>query len=187
LIQRSERVLPLLTAVLSALVVDDYVQVQALAGGAFAHERIHCEFASDGAQAHTTLEGTRYQVVVTDLRMPKVNGHALCRTVLALPHRPWLVAITAVGEPRLRDLEARGVAAVFEKPLDFATFVGRAVCPVIRLCLVPSTPPERGRIASRIDGVGIRPPRPVVSHTQTSRRKSSATRDRRRPRRIRTA
>ena len=123
MIQRSERVLPLLTAVLSALVVDDYVQVQALAGGAFAHERIHCEFASDGAQAHTTLEGTRYQVVVTDLRMPKVNGHALCRTVLALPHRPWLVAITAVGEPRLRDLEARGVAAVFDQAGNGIGFV----------------------------------------------------------------
>jgi HD-like signal output (HDOD) protein/DNA-binding NarL/FixJ family response regulator len=106
-----------------ALVVDDELQVQVLVGRALAQEQILCDFANDGAEATKKAEKTRYDIVVTDLRMPNVNGHALCQTVLALPDRPLLVAITGVAEPRLRrDLEARGVDAIFEKPLDFATF-----------------------------------------------------------------
>jgi HD-like signal output (HDOD) protein/CheY-like chemotaxis protein len=111
---------------LRALVVDDEPQLRALVGRALAQEQIACDFAEDGAAAGKKLGETRYDLVVTDLKMPNVNGHALCRSILARPGRPLLVAMTGVAEPRLhQDLMARGVDAVFEKPLDFATFGSR--------------------------------------------------------------
>ena len=59
-----------------ALVVDDEPQVRTLVGRALVDEQIVCDFAEDGAAAQKKLEETRYDIVLTDLRMPNVNGHS---------------------------------------------------------------------------------------------------------------
>jgi HD-like signal output (HDOD) protein/CheY-like chemotaxis protein len=106
-----------------ALVVEDEQSVQALVGRALSAQQIVCDFANDGTSARRKLDNSRYDIVVTDLKMPNGNGHALCQSVLADPERPLLVAITGLVEPRLRrDLEARGVDAIFEKPFDLFDF-----------------------------------------------------------------
>lgn len=106
-----------------ALVVDDEEPVRVLVGRALAEQQIACDFAHDGSSAREQLDRAQYDIVVTDLRMPNGNGHLLCQSILAVPDRPLLVAITAIAEPRLRsDLESRGVDAIFEKPFDFLDF-----------------------------------------------------------------
>jgi len=106
-----------------ALVVDDEPQMRALVGRALVNEQIVCDFAEDGAAARKKLDETPYDIVVTDLRMPNVNGHVLCQSLLGSADRPLLIAMTGVVDPRLgRDLRARGIDAIFEKPLDFLVF-----------------------------------------------------------------
>src|SRR5580704_2281773 len=106
-----------------ALVVDDEPQMRALVGRALVNEQIVCDFAEDGAAARKKLDETPYDIVVTDLRMPNVNGHVLCQSLLGRADRPLLIAMTGVVDPRLgRDLRARGIDAIFEKPLDFLVF-----------------------------------------------------------------
>ena len=82
-------------------------------------EGISCEGASNGREAKEALTTNRFDVVVTDLRMPEVNGHALSLDILAENNPPILIVVTGVAEPRIaRDLLSRGVDDVLYKPLD---------------------------------------------------------------------
>lgn len=103
------------------LIVDDEPLVRALAKRALRdHE---CEMASNSDEA-LDLAGEKYfDLVITDLRMPGMNGHELVCELLEHPSTPKIIVISACNDPRIkRDLIARGVLAVFPKPIEFATF-----------------------------------------------------------------
>ena len=89
-----------------ALVVDDEPMVRQLTMRALAREGFACEPAADGQEALQLVQQARYALVVTDLRMSGMNGHALATRLLALPHRPVVAVLTGVTEPKLAD-EAR--------------------------------------------------------------------------------
>jgi len=108
----------------SALVVDDEPAVRRLTVGTLSRFNFACDEAMDGDEAGALVCRRKYDVVVTDLRMPKRNGHALAVELLsATGERPLIVILTGVLEPRLAsDLMARGVDGVEFKPVNFAAF-----------------------------------------------------------------
>ncbi len=61
----------------------------------------------------------RFDLIITDLRMPILNGESVLRAVkAALPKVPVIV-ITAFGSPEKRaECRKDGAAAFLEKPLD---------------------------------------------------------------------
>lgn len=102
-----------------ALVVDDEPAVRAIAMRELSRSGFTCDAARDGLHAKELLSDRSYDVVITDLRMPDMNGHALAVEILELSDRPLLVILTGVTEPRLaRDLIARGVDDILFKPID---------------------------------------------------------------------
>src|SRR5579872_2316969 len=106
-----------------ALIVDDDKLVRMLVARTLSAERIVCDQADDGEAAVRRFEDERYDIVVTDLVMPNRHGHSLCQSLLVHPHRPVLVVMTGLAEPRItQDLKARGVDAIYQKPIDFPTF-----------------------------------------------------------------
>jgi DNA-binding response OmpR family regulator len=108
----------------SALVVDDEPALRRLTATALSRFNFSCDEATDGDEAASLLCRRKYDVVVTDLRMPKRNGHALAVELLAAGgERPIIVVLTGVLEPRLaEDLITRGVDEVEFKPVNFALF-----------------------------------------------------------------
>lgn len=103
-----------------ALIVDDNDVVRSQLRRALADEGIASDMAVDGEDALRKFARRQYSVVVTDMRMPKVHGHALAVQLLELPYPPRIVAVTAVTDRRLtKDLKARGVDEVFYKPLNY--------------------------------------------------------------------
>ncbi len=105
---------------LSALVVDDDVMVRILTMRALTRVGFQCDGASDGNEAIALADGTQYDAVVTDLKMPNMHGHALAVELLTREHHPLLFVLTAVTEPRMvKDLLFRGVADVLLKPIDY--------------------------------------------------------------------
>jgi DNA-binding NtrC family response regulator len=58
------------------------------------------EGVADGAEALARLDEGRYPVVLSDLRMPKLDGLSLLRNLAARPRRPKLILITAHGSER---------------------------------------------------------------------------------------
>jgi HD-like signal output (HDOD) protein/DNA-binding NarL/FixJ family response regulator len=111
---------------LKALVVDDEYNIRSLLTECLFRAGFICNEADDGVKALREIKQARYDLVVTDLRMPNRHGHTLCQVVLNQPDRPRLVVVTGVNDRRIfRDLEARGVDHIFEKPIDPPAFVDR--------------------------------------------------------------
>jgi len=111
----------------SALIVDDEPVLRQATARALARCGFRCDLAADGRQALEMLSGQRYQVVVTDLRMPEMNGHRLAVELLKKPDRPVVIVITGVTEQKLeRDLRARGVDEILLKPVDYSFVASRA-------------------------------------------------------------
>jgi DNA-binding response OmpR family regulator len=81
----------------------------------------------DGAQAIELLKARTYDLVVTDLAMPNIHGHALVVELLAANPRPAIMVHSSIDDPRLKsDLLARGVDEIVYKPADYASVAARA-------------------------------------------------------------
>ncbi len=110
-----------------ALVVEDQAMIRNLTMRALRNEGFDCDSAVDGIEALELCEQTNYGVVITDLRMPKKNGHALAVDLLANEeYRPLIVILTGVAEPALaKDLLNRGVSDIIYKPVDYALLAAK--------------------------------------------------------------
>ncbi|MBI4615747.1 MAG: response regulator [Planctomycetes bacterium] len=110
-----------------ALVIDDDPALLALVARAMRGEGFVCETAEDGEVATKKLSARRYDVVVVDLRMPKLHGHAVAVELLKSSPGTMIVVLTGLIEPKLaRDLIARGVEDIVFKPTDPFVFAAKA-------------------------------------------------------------
>jgi DNA-binding response OmpR family regulator len=101
------------------LIVDDDKPMRELLAFVLDQKGFRCEVAKDGQEAEQKVHLAAYDAVVTDLRMPNQNGHALAQQLLLLRPRPTVIIHTAVIEPKLaKDLLARGVDDILFKPFD---------------------------------------------------------------------
>ena len=109
-----------------ALVVDDEPIVRKMTIHALGQEGFFCDAADSGLEAGRMAESNRYDVVVTDLRMPNGHGHALATELLTLEHHPLVIVVTGMAEPRLlKDLIGCGVDGVEFKPLRYDLFAAK--------------------------------------------------------------
>lgn len=132
------------------LIVDDEPQVRELTGRALSEHGFRCDLASDGEEALRMASSTAYQAVVTDLRMPKRHGHALCRELLALPAPPCVVVCTALADARLtRDLLGRGVHEVVHKPVVYEVLAMKVRSMLDQRTFRPAVPPQPGKPAKQ--------------------------------------
>ncbi len=103
-----------------ALIVDDEPAVRILATRAMQSEGFSCDAAADGEAAEEKISSCSYDVIITDLRMPNMNGHALASNILLQEDRPAIVILTGVLEPKIaKDLTSRGVDYIEFKPVDY--------------------------------------------------------------------
>ena len=75
-------------------------------------------FAEDGAVALEVFKKRRFDVVVTDLIMPNVNGLRLIHEIKRLDRDARIIAITGGSPGSLFVAESYGAVAVLTKPLD---------------------------------------------------------------------
>lgn len=109
-----------------ALVVDDDPIARKTVRTALEHEGFHCDLAVDGEDALAQLDGATYNLVVTDLQMPKKHGHALSVELLQRDPRPLIVVHSCIDDPGLtKDLMKRGVDDIVYKPTNYAAFAAK--------------------------------------------------------------
>lgn len=109
-----------------ALIVDDEVLVRGLTVRALSAAGFSCQDAADGGSAIERLQQERFDLLVTDLRMPVQNGYRLALAALELDPRPFIVVLTGVAEARLtQDLLLRGVEDVVFKPICYDLFAAK--------------------------------------------------------------
>jgi response regulator RpfG family c-di-GMP phosphodiesterase len=83
---------------LRALVVDDEPRLRQVLVRVLAREGFECRDANDGAEALRVLESWPVPLVMTDLRMPHVDGVELLRGVRARHPDTAVVMVTAVAD-----------------------------------------------------------------------------------------
>jgi len=101
------------------LVVDDDAGVRYTLREILASDGIEVDEAEDGAAALARYEASPVPLVITDLRMPRMDGMELLRRLLARAPAPRVVLITAHGSER-QAVEAMKAGAwdYFRKPFD---------------------------------------------------------------------
>ena len=104
-----------------ALVVEDEPAVRELTARALAARGFQCTKARDGKEALVHLDETSYDVVVSDFRMPNLNGHRLVYEISRREDRPVVVVVTGVIDPGLvGSVLNSGADDIMFKPVDYA-------------------------------------------------------------------
>lgn len=75
-------------------------------------------FANDGESALRVYEENDIDVVITDLRMPNVDGLRLIRDLLTTDPNAAIIAVSSAGSDQLDAAEAYGALAAFVKPVE---------------------------------------------------------------------
>lgn len=80
--------------------------------------------ASNGLDAYEAVKANSYDVVVTDIRMPKMNGIELLKAIrLDKNALPVIIVTGHPGRENMSEAKKFGVTAFFTKPLDVARFM----------------------------------------------------------------
>src|SRR5215475_6234594 len=84
-----------------ALVVDDDSSVRYTVRGILEHAKLEVDEAADGVEALAKVEAKSYELVVTDIQMPRMNGLELLKKIRERPApQPKVIVITAHGSER---------------------------------------------------------------------------------------
>lgn len=80
--------------------------------------------AGDGVEALEVLARGRVDLMITDLTMPRMDGVALLRELVANPERPPVIVSTSLATSSWgEELRRLGVVAVVPKPLTPDSFI----------------------------------------------------------------
>lgn len=102
------------------LVVDDHDGVRQGLLIALRHLGHHPVAAADGQEALDRLRTEHFDVLLTDLQMPGMNGLELLRTLEPTHVQGHRFVMSGSDEPHLLDEAAVLADAVYRKPLDLA-------------------------------------------------------------------
>jgi chemosensory pili system protein ChpA (sensor histidine kinase/response regulator) len=108
------------------LLVDDSISVRRFVGQMLEKARFEVVTAADGADALARLGDGAFDVVVTDLEMPRVNGYELIDDLRRRPATrtvPVIVLTTRAGDKHVALARQLGVDHYVTKPVEEQTFV----------------------------------------------------------------
>ncbi|NUP06542.1 MAG: response regulator [Polyangiaceae bacterium] len=101
------------------LVVDDEAALLFTLGATLELEGIEVEMAESGTEALRRLRETKFDVLLTDIRMPEMSGLELFRQVRAIAPELPVVMMTAFAlETVVDDAIGEGIYTVVSKPFD---------------------------------------------------------------------
>ena len=108
------------------LLVEDDVRLADMVAKAFGENGFTVTHAKDGEEGLARLIGNSYDVIVTDVMMPKVDGFTFVRRVRATGLSVPIIVLSAKGEvtDRIRGLEY-GADDYMAKPFSVAELIAR--------------------------------------------------------------
>jgi len=109
----------------SILIVDDDMDMCKTLKGIFEQKGYCAEIAFNGLNAVKAIEKQKYDIVLADLIMDKMNGAELLAKVKELNPKALSYIMTAYRrEELLKEAEKNGCRRVFVKPFDIEDMIG---------------------------------------------------------------
>lgn len=106
------------------LVADDNPEIRQLLFEALSSMGYAVTCAKDGLEALASLQAEPCDLLITDYRMPRLDGLALLRCLEAESNRPLSILITAQSAPNLvEDAKQAGATLVLFKPFAIPDLV----------------------------------------------------------------
>jgi chemosensory pili system protein ChpA (sensor histidine kinase/response regulator) len=118
--------LPAAPAPRRILLVDDSISVRRFVGQMLEKAGFEVTTAADGADAIARLAAARFDLLITDLEMPRVNGYELIDDVRRRPATqtmPVIVLTTRAGDKHVALARQLGVEHYVTKPVEEQAFV----------------------------------------------------------------
>src|SRR3989344_8512433 len=112
----------------SIVIADDDIAIRTMIRQILAHEGYTVTAAQDGEEAIKFINERKPDIILTDVKMPNVNGYEVCQAVKgnpALKHIPILVlTVLDRNEERVKGLDA-GADDFINKPFNHAELLAR--------------------------------------------------------------
>ncbi len=145
---------------MTILVIDDNVELAENIQEILEGEGGDVEIASGGPEGLRRLEERRFELVITDMRMPDMSGLDVIREVKRRwPKTPVVVMTACTRDEILAEAQGEGALGVIAKPIDFEVlvqFIERIAAADKSILVVEDDPALRTNlleILQEIDGV----------------------------------
>lgn len=123
------------------LVADDELVMRDLLTSFLADDGYEVIAATNGAEALEKLKGKRFDLLITDVHMPVMNGLELLQQVRRLDPSLVVVMLDSYPDQLLLQAEAEGARAVLHKPFDISE-LRQLLKELLPESQVPPVPPE---------------------------------------------
>lgn len=105
---------------INILIADDEEQIREPLSFVLKEEGYNCKTVNDGLNAIKALEEDNYDILITDIKMPGMNGVEVLKKSLEISPETIVILITAYGSVETAiDALRKGAADYLLKPLDF--------------------------------------------------------------------
>ena len=131
-----------LAQVPKVLIVDDDDGIRSLLSAVCKRVGYECDNAEDGTVALQKIRADKFDVVLLDLMMPKLNGYQVIDALRQMEDRPQVIVVTAQGAKTTMGIEdGEVVRAVIHKPFDLDDVTSLLIS-AAHEARVPSKPEE---------------------------------------------
>jgi len=109
------------------LIVDDDLDFASLLSDVFSQASYEVEVTGDPTKVEELIRSTSFSLVVTDLRMPGLDGFELAKKIRAINPEIPIIMVSGFLENKDREkLEAHGIVGLYEKPLSVFSLLKNA-------------------------------------------------------------
>jgi len=113
-------------AKLNVLVVDDNDSIREILTALLSHRGYRCESAANGREAMEKVAQGHFDVVITDVNMPEMDGITLTRELtLRFSDLPVMIMTAQLDEHCRESARSAGAREVLEKPFEISEFMVR--------------------------------------------------------------
>ncbi len=126
------------------LIVEDEKRVADLLKAGLEENGYQTMVAYDGEMALRLFKAGDYQLVISDVILPKMNGFELCKEIRQMDKRTSILMLTALGtaDDKLEGFDA-GADDYMVKPFDFRELMARVKVLTKRQAEMPAAAPKR--------------------------------------------
>jgi CheY-like chemotaxis protein len=105
------------------LIVDDQEDIRSLLKESFEGSGYETFLAEDGVRALELYKENNIDVILSDIKMPNLDGIELSKSVKSINKSTPIFLITAFSDYTENDVKAIGVEAIIFKPFDMSEIV----------------------------------------------------------------